>query len=34
MKFAVGFQLYDPGEVPFSSIVSTYRDKIKQIALN
>ena len=31
MKFAVGFQLYDPGEMPFSSIVSTYRDKISEV---
>ena len=31
MKFAVGFQLYDLGEEPFSQIVSTYRDRISEV---
>ena len=31
MKFAVGFQLYDPGEEPFSRIVSTYREHISEV---
>lgn len=31
MKFAVGFQLYDPGAEPFSEIVSTYRDHISEV---
>lgn len=31
MKFAVGFQLYDVGEEPFSSIVETYRDSISEV---
>lgn len=31
MKFAVGFQLYNPGEEPFSQIVSTYREHISEV---
>ena len=31
MKFAVGFQLYDVGEEPFSSIVQAYRDSISEV---
>ena len=31
MKFAVGFQLYDPGEEPFSEIVRTYQDRISEV---
>ena len=31
MKFAVGFQLYDVGEEPFSRIVETYRDSISEV---
>lgn len=31
MKFAVGFQLYDVGEEPFSSIVEAYRDSISEV---
>ena len=31
MKYAVGFQLYDLGEEPFSQIVSTYRDHISEV---
>ena len=31
MKFAVGFQLYDMGEEPFSGIVETYRDSISEV---
>ena len=31
MKFAVGFQLYSPGEDPFSKIVDTYKDHISEI---
>jgi len=31
MKFAVGFQLYDLGEEPFSQIVSTYQDNISEV---
>lgn len=31
MKFAVGFQLYDPGEEPFSVIVRTYQDRISEV---
>ncbi len=31
MKFAVGFQLYDYGEEPFSEIVGTYRDSISEV---
>lgn len=31
MKFAVGFQLYDMGEEPFSSIVEAYRDSISEV---
>ena len=31
MKFAVGFQLYDPGEEPFSEIVRTYQDHISEV---
>lgn len=31
MKFAVGFQLYDTGEEPFSHIVDTYKDHISEV---
>ena len=31
MKFAVGFQLYNQGEEPFSNIVQTYRDNISEM---
>ena len=31
MKFAVGFQLYDQGEEPFSEIVKTYKDHISEV---
>lgn len=31
MKYAVGFQLYEPGEEPFSEIVSTYRAHISEV---
>ena len=31
MKFAVGFQLYDMGEEPFSHIVDTYKDHISEV---
>lgn len=31
MKFAVGFQLYEPGEEPFSQIVADYRDQISEV---
>ena len=31
MKFAVGFQLYDLGEEPFSEIVRTYQDRISEV---
>lgn len=31
MKFAVGFQLYDEGEEPFSEIVRTYREDISEV---
>ena len=31
MKFAVGFQLYDPGEEPFSEIVKTYKSHISEV---
>ena len=31
MKFAVGFQLYDQGEEPFSEIVKTYKDRISEV---
>lgn len=31
MKFAVGFQLYDVGEEPFSSIVEAYHDSISEV---
>lgn len=31
MKFAVGFQLYDLGEEPFSEIVRTYQDHISEV---
>lgn len=31
MKFAVGFQLYDYGEEPFSEIVKTYQDSISEV---
>ena len=31
MKYAVGFQLYDLGEEPFSSIVGDYKDKISEV---
>lgn len=31
MKFAVGFQLYDEGEEPFSHIVESYREHISEV---
>ena len=31
MKYAVGFQLYDYGEEPFSAIVGDYKDKISEV---
>ena len=31
MKFAVGFQLYENGEEPFSNIVHTYQDHIFEV---
>lgn len=31
MKFAVGFQLYENGEEPFSNIVSTYKAHISEV---
>lgn len=31
MKFAVGFQLYEPGEEPFSNIVATYKAHISEV---
>lgn len=31
MKFAVGFQLYQPGEEPFSKIIETYQQKISEV---
>ena len=31
MKFAVGFQLYENGEEPFSNIVSTYKEHISEV---
>ena len=31
MKFAVGFQLYENGEEPFSSIVDTYKEHISEV---
>ena len=31
MKFAVGFQLYEPGELPFSQIVRTHKDRISEV---
>lgn len=31
MKFAVGFQLYEHGEEPFSEIVKTYREHISEV---
>lgn len=31
MKFAVGFQLYDMGEEPFSHIVDTYKNHISEV---
>ena len=31
MKFAVGFQLYDMGEEPFSHIVDTYKEHISEV---
>lgn len=31
MKFAIGFQLFDPGEEPFSQIVSTYQAHISEV---
>ena len=31
MKFAVGFQLYDLGEEPFSEIVRTYQERISEV---
>ena len=31
MKFAVGFQLYEPGELPFSQILRTHKDRISEV---
>ena len=31
MKFAVGFQLYDDGEEPFSEIIRSYKDSISEV---
>jgi len=31
MKFAVGFQLYSPGDEPFSDIVADYSDSISEV---
>ena len=31
IKFSVGFQLYEPGEEPFSKIVETYKDSISEV---
>jgi len=31
MKFAVGFQLYEPGEEPFSRLVQAYKDHISEV---
>ena len=31
MKFAVGFQLYEHGEEPFSEIVKTYKEHISEV---
>ncbi len=31
MKFAVGFQLYEQGEEPFSHIVNTYKEHISEV---
>ncbi len=31
MKFAVGFQLFDIGEEPFSEIINTYKDSISEV---
>ena len=31
MKFAVGFQLFDPGDEPFSAIVEDYREHISEV---
>jgi len=31
MKFAVGFQLYEAGEDPFSNIVHTYKEHISEV---
>lgn len=31
MKFAVGFQLYEDGEAPFSEIVRIYREQISEV---
>ncbi len=31
MKFAVGFQIYEKGEEPFSSIVAEYKDHISEL---
>ena len=31
MKYSVGFQLYEQGEEPFSSIVNAYRDHISEV---
>ena len=31
MKFAVGFQLYEPGEEPFSHLVQAYQGHISEV---
>ena len=31
MKFAVGFQLYEPPEEPFSNIIRTYKEHISEV---
>ena len=31
MKFAVGFQLYEPGEEPFSRLVQAYKNHISEV---
>ena len=31
IRYAVGFQLYEPGEEPFSHIVNTYREHISEV---
>lgn len=31
IRYAVGFQLYEPGEEPFSNIVNTYKEHISEV---